>query len=510
MTDTRSTPASGDATIVVARVFPRLYRDSVALMAVAAQTERTPGVERVGAVMATPANLEILERSGMLPDGLSAASDDLIVVVRAIDETTATSSLDAAAHALTSAEQSSSTHDEPKPATIKEGLAIEPAATFVSVSTAGTYAPAVVEQALRSGLHVFCFSDNVAVEDEVRLKRMAVERGLLLMGPDCGTAVIDGVPFGFTNEVRRGPVSIISASGTGAQEVASLLHVAGTGVAQLIGLGGRDLSEQVGGLMAHHALSLVAADPETEVIVLVSKPPAPSVADGLLAALAASGKPVVACLLGLEDSDGPVIVRGTLEGGAIAAARLAGVTLDIPADPAPPSHAASAMGGTVRGLFAGGTLAAEAKLVLARAGVTYEVLDLGDDEYTAGRPHPMIDPTLRADEVARTGSMPEVGVVLVDLVIGHGANAAPAQPLADAARRAIESAAADHRMLVVVGSVCGTDADPQGLATQRRILEDAGIHVAPSAAAAARHAASIIHARSAAGEMASIGSGESQ
>ncbi|MDM8084552.1 acyl-CoA synthetase FdrA [Cellulomonas cellasea] len=476
-----------DTTVLRARVLPRLYRDSVALMALASATEKREGVRRVGAVMATPGNLDILERSSMRPDDLVAAPDDLLLVVRADDEAIAQEALDSAEAGLTAVEQSTGERAEQLPQSIAEGVAVADGATLATISTPGAYAPAVVEQALRSGLHVFCFSDNVSIEDEVRLKRLAVDRGLLLMGPDCGTAILDGVPLGFANVVQRGSVGIVAASGTGAQEVSCLLDVAGCGVSQLIGVGGRDLSAEVDGLMTHHALDMLAADEATEVVVVVSKPPAPAVAERLLARLAILGKPVVACLLGLPDSDGPVVVRGTLEGGAIAAAELAGHPLVIEAAATPDLDVP--LSGGVLGLYTGGTLASESKVVLGAAGVHAEILDLGDDEFTAGRPHPMIEPAERSARVAAAGENPLVGLVLVDLVLGHGSSADPAAPLAEAVRSARAAAAKDGRELVVVGSVCGAPDDPQGIDQQRALLRDAGVLLHPSNASAARYAA---------------------
>jgi FdrA protein len=480
------------ADALAVRVFPRLYRDSVTLMALAASAQREEGVARVGAVMATPANLAILAEAGMLPDGLSPAPDDLIIAVRATDAVVAEAALDVAEAGLSTQDAGSGERVEVLPQTVGEGLALDAGCTIAAVSTPGTYAPVVVEQALRSGLHVFCFSDNVAVADEVRLKRMATERGLLLMGPDCGTAILDGVPLGFANVVRPGPVSMIAASGTGAQEVSCLLDAAGVGVSQIIGVGGRDLSDEVGGLTTHLALDLVLADPQTEVVILVSKPPSPRVAQEILDRLSRAGRPVVACLLGMEDSDGEVTVRGTLEGGAIAAAAAVGRDLVVEQSAPSPRHAPAATG--VLGLYTGGTLASEAKVILRRAGVAAEILDLGDDQYTAGRPHPMIDPSARAEHVVAAGARRDIGVLLVDLVLGHGASDDPATPLAEAVRAARSTAARDGRELVVVGSVCGTVGDPQGIEGQRAIAREAGIQVVGSNAAAARLAAELVAA----------------
>lgn len=469
-----------------AAVLPRLYRDSVTLMALAAAIEKVDGVLRVGAVMGTPANLSLLGDSGMRPDDLDASPDDLVIVVRAVDEPTATQALEQARTGLISLDPGDARGPELAPATVSEGLAADGDLTLAAVSTPGTYAAIIAEQALRQGLHVFCFSDNVSIDDEVRLKHLAVDRALLMMGPDCGTAMIDGAPLGFVNAIQPGPVAIVAASGTGAQEISCLLNAAGIGVSQLIGVGGRDLSQAVGGLMTQFALSLVQDDAESKIVILVSKPPSPEVAELVLDHLTKLGKPAVACLLGLPDSDGAVPVRGTLEGAAMEAARLAGNPLHTLDSFPKPAQSPSAAG--ILGLFTGGTLASEAKFLLAQAGISAEILDLGDDEYTTGRPHPMIDPSTRADRVADVGGRNDIGVVLVDLVLGHGAASDPATPLAEAARTARAGATAAGRHLLVVASVCGTPADPQDLGSQRQILTDAGVIVLPSNAAAARYA----------------------
>lgn len=481
--------------VLSTRILHHFYRDSVALMAIASATEKREGVLRVGAVMATPANLGILADSDMLPEGLEAVPDDLVFVVRGMSEEIARDALDAAEAGLTAVESRGAV-DEEKPGTILEGVAFaeardpESPPNLVAVSIAGTYAPIVVEQAIRTGLHVLCFSDNVSVEDEIRLKKLAVDNRVLLMGPDCGTAILDGVPLGFANIVARGAVGIVAASGTGAQEVSRLLDLAGIGVSQLIGVGGRDLSSDVGGIMAGFALDLLEADDDTRVVVVVSKPPAPAVAETLLerlARIAKAGKPVVACFLGLEDSgpgDTGVTVRGTLEGGAIAAANLAGHRLKVqdvaPIEPVP---------GRVLGLYTGGTLASEAKILLKRAGIECEILDLGDDRYTAGRPHPMIDPHARAERIVAAGGDPSVGIVLLDVVLGHGASPDPATPVAEAVEEARRAAEADGRRLEFVASVCGTARDPQGLDRQRGILREAGILLADTNAGAVRFVA---------------------
>jgi FdrA protein len=468
---------------LAASVFRRLYRDSVALLALASKLQQREHIVRAGVVMATPANLRLLVESDMLPDGVAAGPDDLLITVKGGDPGAVEDALAFASTALSSTDAGSSEVSEQRPQTIVEGIAGRPGATVATVSVPGTYAAIVAEQALRRGLHVMCFSDNVPVEDEVRLKALATRHRLLMMGPDCGTAVLDGVPLGFANVLRPGPVGIVAASGTGAQEVSCLLDRAGVGNAALIGVGGRDLTAAVGGVMTELALDMLTADRSAGVIVVVSKPPAPAVAERLLTRLekiAADGTPVVACLLGLDDADEPVAVRGTLEGAAIEAARLSGTTL---APAVAESTAATGPAGRVLGLYTGGTLAGEAKVLLGRAGLPAEVLDLGDDQYTAGRPHPMIDPAARAARIVRAASDPTVGVVLLDVVLGHGAHPNPAGAVAAAVP---EARAAAERPMAFVASICGTTSDPQGFDTQARTLREAGVLLAGSNAAAAR------------------------
>ncbi|MEO6943087.1 MAG: hypothetical protein ABI053_00060 [Lacisediminihabitans sp.] len=484
-------------TFLSSRVLHHFYRDSVALMAIASKTEKRDGVILVGAVMATPSNLGILAASDMLPADLDAAPDDLVFVVRGESDEVTLQALDAAEASLTAVETAGAIEKQ-RPGTVSEGIAAanadrpEAPPNFAAISVAGTYAPIVAEQAIRQGLNILCFSDNVAIDDEIRLKKLAIANNVLFMGPDCGTAIIDGIPLGFANVVKRGTVGMVAASGTGAQEVSRLLDLAGVGVSQLIGVGGRDLSKEVGGVMAEFALDLLAEDEGTEVIIVVSKPPAAEVADQLLDRLeriSSNGKPVIACFLGMDDADPAggapgVVVRGTLEGGAIAAARLANHELTItdldPREPIP---------GRVLGLYTGGTLASEAKILLHRAGVDCEILDLGDDQYTAGRPHPMIDPEARADKIVAAGSDSSVGIILLDVVLGYGASADPASPVAVAVEKARAMAASDGRKLEFVASVCGTSADPQGIERQRSILRTSGIILAETNASAVRFVA---------------------
>lgn len=492
------------APFVNARVYPNSYRDSVELMGIAREIEQRPHIVRAGLLMATPANVDVIRLAGLYVEAVGeAGQSDLVVAIAGEDE-------EAVAEAMAHAEQllsgsqrtaaSGSDAEAAPPQTIGEALVEDPEAKLVMVSTPGDYATAEAWKALKAGMHVFLFSDNVSVADEVELKRVAVEKGLLLMGPDCGTAIIDGIPLGFANVVARGNVGIVAASGTGLQEVACLVDRAGAGVSQAIGVGGRDLSATVGGRMMRAALQLLAHDDATDVIVCIAKPPAPEVAAEVLDDVRSIDKPVVVCFLGGDPElvgDSGAIFTPTLEAAARGALESLGNDPASAEDPIA-EDVATDLADTqtrIRGLFCGGTLATEAAIVLeteaAGESVKWDITDLGADEYTRGRPHPMIEPHLRAPHVEEAAQDPSVGVVLLDVVLGHGSHDDPAGVLVPAVDAARSRAASEGRSLVFVASVCGTEQDPQGFREQVRTLAEAGVLVADSNAQAARIAARV-------------------
>ncbi len=488
-----------------ARVFPDSYRDSVELMGIAAEIEEQTGVQRAGLVMGTPANREVLRAAGLLVDGaVTATQADLVVVVAADDDETAEASLALAERRLEGhrrARTSDSDGDDFTPTSIAESLKVDDSAVLAMISTPGEYATAEAWKALKLGLHVFMFSDNVPIDDEVQLKRSAVARGLLLMGPDCGTAIIDGIPLGFANVVSRGRVGIVGASGTGLQEVACLLSRAGAGVSQAIGVGGRDLSAEVGGLMMKAGLKRLANDEGTEVIVCISKPPEATVAASLLEDARKAGKPVIVCFLGGttdESGDDTIVFAPTLEAAARSALVALGHDHAAAEEAEPPRPRLHHDQVRIRGLFCGGTLAAETSIVLEAEQVDgsraqWEITDLGADEYTQGRPHPMIEPRLRNAYVEEAALDPTVAVILLDVVLGHGSHEDPAGVLRTAIESARKNADSEGREIVFVASVCGTDEDPQGFTQQVKTLIDAGVVVADSNAQAARYAAQILN-----------------
>ena len=489
--------------VVRQRVFRNAYRDSVELMRIAAEIEHLPGVIRAGLVMCTPANLAIVTDAG-LGKGLDPAAgpNDMVVALAAKDDEAAEAAFERAATLMRGAgEESPGDGRRFVPTTLAEALGELPEANLALISTPGPYAAAEALKALKRGLHVFLFSDNVSIHDEIELKRLGARKGLLVMGPDCGTAILDGVPLGFANVVRRGGVGLVGASGTGLQQVTCLLDAFGAGVSQAIGVGGRDLHEEIGGLMMLAGLERLAADDGTNVIVLISKPPDAPVAATVLAAAAAVSKPVVVNFLG-GDAE-PIRAAGahpaaTFEEAARTAARLSlgaePVSLDGDEPEARLLEGDDALGpGRIAGLFSGGSLASEAKVVLkdllgAEVAADQQIVDLGDDEYTVGRPHPMIDPRLRSEKIVEAGQNPAVSVILLDIVLGYASHPDPAGALVPAIEAARRAPTEGGRRLAVVASVCGTPGDPQGLAGQREILIDAGVHLAASNARAARMA----------------------
>lgn len=474
-------------------------------MRVARAVSALAGVQAASLVIGTPSNKALLRDSGLLAGaGAQANPDDLVIAVRARDAARAKAALAEAERLLAAPAAPAAEAGPARARGFAAALAALPEADLALISVPGAFAAAEARRALEAGLHVMMFSDNVPLADEVALKRLALRKGLFLMGPDCGTSILGGAPLGFANAVPRGDVGIVSASGTGLQEVSTLLARAGRGVSQAIGVGGRDLSEAVGGLMSLAALEALDADPATRHVVLISKPPAPAVVRRLAARIGRSRKRFTVCLLGARDVRLPrnaELAPTLLEAAErVAGRRLRGEAVEVPAP----------RSGAIRGLYCGGTLCGEAQVVLMQAGLKVRsnapvpgacsaargtdghlLLDLGDDAYTRGRPHPMIEPEPRDAMLAQAVSDPRVAVVLLDVVIGYGAHADPAGSVAAALART------RRRRALVIASVTGTEADPQGYTRQVARLREAGVLVAGSNAEAAALAAACVSATSA-------------
>lgn len=500
------------------------YYDSAFLMRLQRTLADLPGIQDAGVVMGTPTNQELLAAANLLPPEAQAARpDDLLIVVRGDDEIAARDALARVDDLLTRQQTARST--EHRPQSLETAVAIRPDAAWVLVSVAGRYAAGVARDALRLGRHVFLFSDNVPVEEEIQLKEMAAAQGLLVMGPDCGTAIIRGIGLGFANKVRLGPIGVVAAAGTGLQQVTSRIHQLGAGVSYGIGTGGRDLSEQVGAVTFKQGIDVLARDPETAVIVLVSKPPAPKVARDVLALARQAAKPVVVAFVGQATTArrlDNLYFATSLDDAARLAVELTSPRPQKGSEPIffPTGKEIGEAGLAfapgqryLRGLFSGGTLAYEAQVILrdyvprvwanapldkadripnSLVSQEHTIIDLGEDEFTVGRLHPMLDNDLRIRRLMQEAADPEVAVILLDVVLGYGAHPNPAAELAPAIAKAKATAEAAGRRLEVIAVVTGTDEDPQNLEHQIRQLKQAGAWVDTDNEATVRYAGRIL------------------
>jgi len=490
--------------VILNEVRRATYLDSIVLMRISRQIAVLPGVEEAGLIIGTPANKAILRDANILgPEGDTADPSDLIIAFRATDARAAESALAEARRLLDQPSALGTAAAIESSRTIRAAAQRLPGANLALISVPGDFAVAEARKAMELGLHVMIFSDNVPIADEAALKREARGRGLFVMGPDCGTAIIGGVPLGFANVVPTGDIGIIGASGTGIQEVSCLIARAGRGISHAIGTGGRDLKAEVGAITTLMAVDALDADDRTKHVVLISKPPAAAVARSVLDRVAQSSKPFTICFLGATDVALPANARSatTLKVAAELVVGEAG-----PRPTKPPLRQPNA-GKLVRGLFAGGTLCSEAQIVFGQAGLpvmsnvpvpgasamaathdSHVMIDLGDDEFTRGRPHPMFEPSVRDAPLAEALADPSVGVILLDVVLGYGGHRDPAGHL-------VAFLGERDRRPIIVASVTGTDADPQPRETQVQKLIDAGVLVAGSNADAAEAAIAAVGAR---------------
>ncbi|MEI7987856.1 MAG: acyl-CoA synthetase FdrA [Chloroflexota bacterium] len=503
--------------VIKAEIRTGAYYDSAFLMQLQRTFSDLPGIQDAGVVMGTETNKELLARIDLLSSEIQAAKpDDLVIVVRADNEASAVSALGRLEELLN--KRRSAIEQEYQPHSIESAEKMVPDASWVLISVAGRYAAGVARDALTQGKHVFLFSDNVSVEDEIELKKIAAEKGLLVMGPDCGTAIIAGMGLGFANKVRIGPIGVVAAAGTGLQQVSSRIHQLGSGMTFGIGTGGRDLSEKIGAMTFLQGIDVLARDPDTKVIVLVSKPPSPKVAEEVLRVARKAGKPVVvnfiARSLTTRQMDNFYFAAG-LDDAARIAVELANTGAKLPAEEDLKLGRFVPGQKYLRGLFSGGTLAYEAQHILkdylpmvwANAPIDkqfklpnaiisqeHTIVDLGEDEFTVGRLHPMMDNELRIRRLMEEAADPAVALIMLDVVIGYGSHPDPASELADAVVKAKELAHKAGRYLEVVAVVTGTDEDPQDFKNQIRQLQKAGAWVEKDNELMVRYAGRILRA----------------
>lgn len=492
--------------MITAAIKSNCFQDSVSLMLISKTLSNMDSVKQVSVMMGTPANKDLFKTTGLWHDLFETATPNDICIAVETEQSDVDNVLADVSAALDNelANIAKASRGKKLP-TVRSWARAEkmlPDANIALISIAGEYAAETADKALDRNLNVMMFSDNVSIEDEIALKNKAKEKGLLVMGPDCGTSYISGIPLAFANQMPDGNIGIVGASGTGIQELCSQIALLGGGITHAIGLGGRDLSEQVGGVSAQIALDLLENDPQTKVVAFVSKPPAPSVRQVILQKMQAMTKPVVAIFLGDKPEqtklEGGVELAYTLDEAAASAVRLQKILAIVEDQPT------SLQGTKICGLYTGGTLAAEAGMLMAEAlgeklskshdkGVMLDaqghiVIDLGDDFYTVGRPHPMIDPSTRTDQIAQLKE--EFGILLVDVVLGFGSCADPAGAVAEAVKLQREQRKSP---LVVIATVTGTSQDPQNREAQIEKLKEAGIVIADNVKQAVSFAVDLTH-----------------
>ena len=487
-------------TVVKWNIRAGAYYDSVVLMQLQRGLLELNGVLDAGVVMATQANRDLLAANNLLPENISANPDDLLIVVKAENDNLATEAI-GKVDELLARRKSSTVSEDFRPRSLSAAVKQLPEANWVLISVPGRYAAGVARESLELGKHVFLYSDNVSLEDEISLKKTAREKGLLVMGPDCGTAIINGIGLGFANRVRRGSIGVVGASGTGTQAVTAQIHNLGAGISHAIGTGGRDLKSDVGAITAYQALDVLARDPDTKVIALISKPPSPDVATQLISAAQSTGKPVVIYFIGYP---APARKIGNLH-FAISLSEAAEIAVKL-GDWRLETDAKSPVSSLyLRGLFSGGTLAFEMMVglqaslspIYSNAPITnyqlledplhskaHTIIDLGDEFFMVGRLHPMIDNDLRIRRMKQEAADADVGMILFDVVLGEGSHLDPAGELAPVIKEIREQrletrepALSRVEGLEFVAIVIGTDEDPQNLQSQVSQLEEAGVKV---------------------------------
>lgn len=492
------------------------YQDSIVLMLLTNEINTLDGVNNVSIMMATPANKDIFKTGGLYtPELEEGTPNDMAIVLDVDSEDVIETVLEEIKRFLEEKAKGNQaqSQDMPVAKTWDQALASAKDAKVAIVSIPGVHAPLEIERALDEGYHVFCFSDNVPVEDEARLKQKAHEKGLLLMGPDCGTGIMNGIPLAFTNVVRKGKIGIVGASGTGIQEVSSRIHQLGEGVSHAIGTGGRDLKEAIGGVTMLDSIELLAQDPETTVLVVLSKPATPVIQERVVNRLRALNKPVVTLFLGEKPTEHEenLYQAYTLEEAAnLAVALVKEQAVDQVPSITPYTQQLDANvlpNKTIKGYYSGGTLASEAAMLIKHSlkltdgskaegymlkSNGHEIIDLGDDIYTQGKPHPMIDPTKRIELLQEAASDDNVAVVLLDVVLGYGSHENMAAELAPTIRGILDVARSQGREFTVVATVVGTDRDVQNIDEQKRIMVEAGAVLTESNAQAVQLALQLI------------------
>ncbi|MFI3213523.1 MAG: acyl-CoA synthetase FdrA [Eubacteriales bacterium] len=485
------------------------YQDSVVLMLLTNKIAAMEGIDKVSIMMGTPSNKVLFKTSGLeTKDLLDASANDMVIVVDSIEDMMEQVLEETERFLKNQAAKNQETEKNDAVKTWAKAKEKLPEANLCVISIPGAYAALEADRALDENLNVFMFSDNVSKEDELALKKKAHKKGLLVMGPDCGTGIIQGVPIAFTNHVSKGNIGIVGASGTGIQELTTIIDRLGAGVTNAIGTGGRDLASEIGGITMLDAINAMEQDDDTKVVIVISKPPAKDVRDKMVKRLEGFTKPVITLFLGEkpEVHEEGFYHAYTLDEAARIAVDLSRKgeskgELVLSVDEIPKEFSCETSFRkeemkTIRGYYSGGTLAAEAAMMIRdtlsipnTSGKSegymlhtdgHVIIDLGDDIYTQGKPHPMIDPTKRAECMKEAATDESTGVILFDVVLGYGSHEDMAASLLPSIMELQEEAKKADRTLYFVATVCGTKKDIQNYDYQVKVLEGAGVIVCES------------------------------
>lgn len=492
---------------LVVKVIQNRYIDSVSLMALSTKANQIEAIEQVIIAMATDMNKEVMKNVGLFNEVVEKAESSDLIIVMKLKETGEEEAVLAEVEALLDRKEKVDLSTGPRVfKTIKEAHEYDDTTNLALISVNGHFAAREAQQAIDEEMHVMMFSDNVSIKDEIDLKDQAIKKGLLMMGPDCGTAIINQIGLGFANKVRAGNIGIVGASGTGSQEVSVRIHEFGGGISQLLGVGGRDLSREVGGKMMLASMQALAEDPNTDVLLLVSKTPAPEVEIKIIQQAKKIDKPIVIWFVGemMNKVDGNLHFVDMSKNAALKAVELAGINtsqldlhpLNLPliADVRKKLNPEQKY---IRGLFTGGTLCSEAYYIAKEKysnvasntvhstepideTVNHTFIDYGSDEFTDGKPHPMIDPSNRIEGFNRVATDPTVGVILLDFVLGYGAHEDPVGVMVPEILAAKAAAKKAGRHLEIIGYILGTPLDEQNLEGQLAKLESTGATYASS------------------------------
>ncbi|MBP7654797.1 acyl-CoA synthetase FdrA [Candidatus Dependentiae bacterium] len=493
------------------------YFDSVMLMSIANSASKCEGIKNLAAMMATDNNKEVLRNTKMIDKtGEKAEPNDLLVCINAEAESFCEPALKKFKELLDNKSSAENKSDKIELTSIADGIKEYADSNLVLFSIPGPFVKREAKTALSAGKNVMIFSDNVTIDEELELKQIAKQNGLIVMGPDCGTSIINGKGIAFANSMPIGKIGIIGASGTGIQQVSCILANKGYGVKHAIGLGGRDLSKQIGGISMLTAIDAMEKDIDIEIVILISKPPFPEVEKKIFDRLKNYKKKIVVNFLKGDETECKkrrIPFASTLENAAnLAISILENKPFEPKEFDAEKKEIDQLLKSIrnktgsskyVRGLYSGGTLCDEALFIMAQYGLevfsnipltpelklknAYEsykntLVDLGDDEFTKGRPHPMIDYTLRCQRIVEESSKKDTGIILFDIVTGYGSHINPVEPLSEAITKSLKN----NKNLVFIASICGTSYDIQNINEIKKQLEKLGVIFMPTNAQAAK------------------------